>query len=562
MVGWFDPPQLARTGVDVAISTIFGRAADFRMLEALAAPQEDFDCTTCESDEPAWVDYVGDTGDGWNSTYGVAYWLTRPALKVETRSGKGDEEVAARTRMAQILIFGGDQVYPTASRGEYETRLVQPYKAAYDVPNQDNPPQLYAIPGNHDWYDNLVSFTRLFCSKEWFAGWRTRQKRSYFALRLPYGWWLIGTDVQLGSDIDEAQLSYFRQAAAKMGPDDRVILCTAEPHWIFAESYRETDPQYYSEKTLSFLESKVFPGRIQVFLAGDLHHYRRHESEDGRQKITSGGGGAFLHPTHGGDFNELHQDLSIEKDGAVTAQHTVYKKRESYPSESTSFLLGFRNLLFPFLNPTFGLFTAVLYLLCAWTTLPKLRSIPVSDLTFPVALRAILLDPLATVFLLLIILGFVFFTDTHFKIYKWLAGIAHAMLHISAALFVGRFAVALAAELWQQGSLAHLLTTAVLIFAGGWIVGSFVFGFYLLISINVFGRHWNEGFSSLKIQDYKNFIRMRIDPDGSLTIFPIGIEKVARRWRKPPDGQWPKYEPVEPFTEPFLIEKPIRIPAP
>lgn len=552
MVGWYHPQQLARTGVDVAISTIFGRAADFRMLEALRGPQDAFDCRFCEGDQPAWIDYTGDTGDGWNPTYSVAYWMTRPQLRVETR---GEEKVSAETEPGRILIFGGDQVYPSASRAEYEARLLEPYQAAFDPPNQASPPELYAIPGNHDWYDNLVSFTRLFCSKEWFAGWRIRQKRSYFALRLPHGWWLIGTDVQLGSDIDEEQLKYFRSAAADMGPDDKVILCTAEPHWIFAESYRETDPRYYSEKTLSFLESRVFPGRIHVFLAGDLHHYRRHESEDGKQKITSGGGGAFLHPTHGGGFDELHQDLLIEKDGTTTAEHTVYHKRKSYPDEKTSFLLGFRNLLFPFLNPTFGLFTAVLYLLVAWTTLPKLR---IAD-TPPEMLRAILLDPPATVLMILIILGFVFFTDTHFQAYKWLAGGVHALLHISAAILVGRAAVYVAALLWPVGTLLHLLLTAALIFAGGWLVGSFVFGLYLLLSINVFGRHWNEGFSSLKIQDYKNFIRLRIDPDGSLTIFPIGIERVARRWRERPGGGCPKYEPVQPYSEPFLIEKPIRI---
>ena len=33
-----------------------------------------------------------------------------------------------------------------------------------------------------------------------------------------------------------------------------------------------------------------------MFLTGDLHFYKRHENAEGIQKITSGGGGAFLHP--------------------------------------------------------------------------------------------------------------------------------------------------------------------------------------------------------------------------------------------------------------------------
>ncbi|HEY6179460.1 MAG TPA: hypothetical protein VIX73_33625, partial [Kofleriaceae bacterium] len=70
--------------------------------------------------------------------------------------------------------FGGDLVYPVASREEYEQRLVMPYEHA--LPHTRAPhPDVFAIPGNHDWYDSLISFTRRFCSERWFAGWRTRQ---------------------------------------------------------------------------------------------------------------------------------------------------------------------------------------------------------------------------------------------------------------------------------------------------------------------------------------------------------------------------------------------------
>ena len=36
MMGWYDPSQLAKTGVDMAISTIFGQASDIQ-LPVLAA---------------------------------------------------------------------------------------------------------------------------------------------------------------------------------------------------------------------------------------------------------------------------------------------------------------------------------------------------------------------------------------------------------------------------------------------------------------------------------------------------------------------------------------------
>ncbi len=37
MVGWFDPGPLLSTGLNVLVSTLFGRHSDYRLLEALAA---------------------------------------------------------------------------------------------------------------------------------------------------------------------------------------------------------------------------------------------------------------------------------------------------------------------------------------------------------------------------------------------------------------------------------------------------------------------------------------------------------------------------------------------
>src|SRR5437764_1390871 len=81
MVRWYDPSQLIRTAVDVVISTIFGRSADYRLMEALALPSKDEDVFGEGSLPPdadgiydysdknaMWIDYIADTGDGWDST--------------------------------------------------------------------------------------------------------------------------------------------------------------------------------------------------------------------------------------------------------------------------------------------------------------------------------------------------------------------------------------------------------------------------------------------------------------------------------------------------------------
>src|ERR1051325_5705401 len=275
MVGWYDPGQLVRTAGRVVTSTMFGRNSDYRLMEALApGTDEHYDYVGdfkvvrhCESEvaehqsprDEIWLDYVGDVGDGWDSTYTLAYLIAQPYLELENSHEPGCPHVM--TRRAEVLVFGGDQVYPTASRAEYQRRLVQPYQTAlYRSP--DNHPHVFAIPGNHDWYDSLVSFSRLFCQKRWFAGWQTQQQRSYFALRLPGRWWLLGTDVQLDSDIDVPQINYFREVAKHMEPGDQVIICTAEPHWVHAKLYGKDDANF-NEKNLAYLEKKIIGDRAR-----------------------------------------------------------------------------------------------------------------------------------------------------------------------------------------------------------------------------------------------------------------------------------------------------------
>jgi len=533
MVGWFDPGPLVTTAFDVLVSTLFGRHSDYRLLEALAsADQEEFfDYTTDEEGVPRgdiWIDYVADTGDGWNSTYAVAYWITRPVLTAHDETGR-----PVTTLPGRLLVFGGDQVYPTANRRDYQDRLVRPFETARNYSRAPEP-DVYALPGNHDWYDSLVSFTRLFCSQRWFQGWRTRQRRSYFALKLPGRWWLIATDFQLGSDIDALQVAYFKRVAASMQPGDRIVLCSAEPHWVLSGTYQAMDPDV-NENNLRYLE-EVFAragARTMVHLAGDLHHYRRHAHADGTQKITAGGGGAFLHPTHGADVTELTGGFRLQR---------------AFPDETRSRRLAWRNLWFPFINPRFGWVPASVYTLAAWW--------------WQTGGLGRVLGPA------LVVLGFVLFTDTHSRWYRRVAGSLHGAVHLLAAYGLGTLGVRAAAALAETVPFAgrwpsvQALVVGATLFGGGWVVGSALMGLYLLISLNGFGRHSNEAFSALRIEDYKHFLRLHIGADGALRIFPIGITRVPRRWRPVP-GAGPEDAQLEPddpgATPPSSIEPAIAI---
>jgi hypothetical protein len=563
MVDWYNPVQLARTAGEVAVSTLFGRHSDYRLIEALADPSERptfYDHTYYykrgrqdeyhldlarprEDDREIWIDYVADVGDGWNPTYAVAYQLAQQTLKLKV-SNDAREHV---TQRGEILVFGGDQVYPVASRENYQTKLVDAYEAAF-CDSLEPYPVAYAIPGNHDWYDSLVSFTRLFCERRRFGGWRTQQHRSYFALKLPHHWWLIGLDVQLGSDIDGPQVSYFKMVSKEIEEEDRVILCNAEPHWVYSKMYKRYDAAVYNESSLRFLEDEVLKKKITVFIAGDLHRYQRHEGPGGAQKITSGGGGAFLHPTHGADVSELEDGFSL---------------KSNFPDPRTSRRLCWGNFLFPLTHWPFGLATGIVYMITARAAMAAadVGQYAIGDIisVLPAMFKSVLLIPFSMFWVLSILTAFFLFTDTHSRAYRAVAGTIHGSAHLFAAVIVGWAARTIALHFYPFLTTKELILSAILAFAGGCFFGPLIMGAYLFVSLNVFGRHSNEAFSSLAIEDYKNFIRLRIDPDGSLMIFPVGLRMVPRIWReRATSAAGPLFVPNDPrATEPELIETPV-----
>lgn len=599
MVGWYDPRQLAKTGIEVAISTVFGRHSDRRLVEALATGDDeekfyDYTCyyqdngkdpTTPDRAHPRnsiWIDYVGDVGDGWNSTYAIAHHLGEPGRCFKYTDRDSGEKFEAETKKGEVLVFGGDEVYPTASREEYDRRLVAPYETAYRY-SADACPHVFALPGNHDWYDSLVAFTRLFTARPWFAGWRTRQTRSYFALKLPHNWWLLGTDVQLGSDIDKPQMEYFESLTVEMEKEfqktreqARIILCHAEPHWIRAAQWGGDDPNY-NESNLKLLEKRL--GKtVAVFIAGDLHHYRRHESEDkSTQKITAGGGGAFLHPTHVGIRGKSLDEL-VEK-GLRENEERKFKLQGCFPSTKDSRRLTWRNLIFPYLagnkSWTFGFVTALLYLLLTLTIVMQIDKVTRSDkfsyVTYT-AIKSILDSPPTLLIVLATLIGFVFFTDTHSVAHRIIMGGFHAISHVKAAFYIAVGAVFFVAYISPGGSPLHIPwfggygfapdlrvpLAMLIILALGFIVGSFIMGAYLLLSFNFFGRHGNEAFSSLGVEDFKNTIRLHINEEGDLTIYPIGLRRVPRDWKPREGNTGPELVSNDSrATEPELIEPPI-----
>src|SRR5262249_44052288 len=264
-------------------------------------------------------------------------------------------------------FHGGDEVYPAASAQAYQNQLRQPYAWAFpdhDHKSADGVP-VFAIPGNHDWYDGLVLFLAYFCrEKEWHLGnWRSQQRQTYFAVQLPVQWCLGATDIQLADNMDQPQADYFAVIAKQMPRDSKVILCSAEPGWL----YTHTDSMSWSitDYAIGIAETADRGLTIPLLLSGDTHHYSRYSSTDGKQFVTSGGGGAFLHPSHqladGVALKWMGHDLDLSLTTSPDTGHAETGQRACYPSEDVSRRLVWRNLWFAIMNWDFSLLLGVIY---------------------------------------------------------------------------------------------------------------------------------------------------------------------------------------------------------
>ena len=554
MVGWYDPPQLLRTGLEVVVSTLFARHSDSRRLDALVGSGAVLNFDTegmLNSEGDFWFDYVADCGDGWDSTYGVAYALSQPLLRVD----------AQNMHRGRLLVLGGDLVYPTPNKDNYDARLIGPYQLAaqfYD----DEPAEVLAIPGNHDWYDSLVAFRRLFFIDGALGFGHVSQTRSYCAARLPKNWWLFAVDLQLDHDLDQAQYTFFADVCEKkLSSLDRVLLCVAEPIWLSKPEQIDT-VQFRAATLISKLREQL-GHRLILSIAGDLHHYRRHSDDNGHHLITCGTGGAFLHPTH---------ELKSETIGGD------FKLRASFPTKRKSFWLTFMNLGFVTRNPKFGIVTAISYLVAAWQNgiyvgerFSSFQLLEIGRLgleqwqmALVTGLHSALLSPIGLALYAIIFWGFVFFADRSSTLFRVIGGTVHALTHVGAGFLIYWFAAYVAISIYNlpPKSIPQYLVTGVIIFSLSWIIGSVILGTYLLISLNLFKKHSNEAFSSLRIKDWKGFLRGRIRSDGDLELTFIGLQKVPRSWVTGVTARGkPVLVPKDPRNFKPTIEDRVEIPA-
>lgn len=109
-VQWFSPGVLGTSALRVAIHSAFGAYLDKRELQGSLDAKP---LLHHANHNEIWIDYISDTGDGFAPTYSVAWLAAQDKLVVE------DVELPR----ANVVVLGGDEVYPNGNIDEYENRL-------------------------------------------------------------------------------------------------------------------------------------------------------------------------------------------------------------------------------------------------------------------------------------------------------------------------------------------------------------------------------------------------------------------------------------------------------
>ncbi len=577
-VAWLNLQLLIDTGILAAISSFTGSRSPRREVLAaleLAKPKDPdyFDYSTEPKDE-VWIDFIADLGDGFDATHSIAWLVGRDHLGLgpvgkshpqpnppDQFTERGPKEFPGAEHVlpaGQITIFGGDLVYPYATRTEYEDRTVGPYLAARpwqldpgvspDKADKATGRRLFTIPGNHDWYDGLSAFVQRFCQpKRWMGCWQVQQRRSYFAILLPHRVWIWGVDLATDDNFDAPQLEYFTARSSDLKPGDDVILCVPKPAWVdrVVEEGEGADADkptrsWESWKKVERIKSLILGedgdrtgARLLAILSGDLHHYSRYETTapsvsevEKTHLITCGGGGAFLLGT-----DSLPGTVRIGTE-LTAGLHS------SFPTASESQSMRNGALRHPEkhwkLFSVLGLtMVSLVWLLEAqgpetFATGPDL----LGSAFFAALFAALVASPIPFALTGLTVLGFLAFANTSSDgkpKRAFLAGMIHFLAQFMVAVFLVHHIVPMIVGLGLS-QFPTCLLIGVMVFGATWLVSGYVLLLYLISASSFLNLHRQEVFSVQAIADWKAFLRIRVHSKG-VTIYPIGLRKICSDWR-------------------------------
>lgn len=447
-----------------------------------------------------WVDYLADTGDDVSVSRAVAKIVFAP-YELPDPMNPGRHLEAPR---GDILLFGGDTAYPVATAEEIKNRVVVPFNQVLAERDDGKRRVLLGIPGNHDWYDGLDGFARMFRRHvdydelgkargtlhgstrtmfghyaEWavefvrggsvekpstldLSGYTAVQSASYFALPVAPGVALLAVDRQLKRVDSRQRLFFGKWLNQHLAVAPWIIL--PDPVWRFGH------PSVTGNEAVKAL-GLTLTARPHFVLSGDIHHYRR-ELEGPTLHVTAGGGGAFLHPAaiaNGG------RPPLVEWPDARQSRALLWQVPWKVATGRSGFLphLAIGALLAPL----------------ALGHAPTPGSIATPALTYSVVLALIggvRRGKVSVVFLALL---------------ASLAIVGSTLGFRTAAAT----ALATSGLAWVSGPVA---------LACGSAVGAFLFGAYLALLTRL-GYENTQAFTALDHPGFKHFVRLRLRADGT-----------------------------------------------
>jgi uncharacterized membrane protein HdeD (DUF308 family) len=246
---------------------------------------------------------IGDTGEGDASQHALRDQLLTVTARTDVR----------------FVVISSDVVYPNGSMIDYEGSFWLPFKGVTKP--------VFAIPGNHDWYDALEAFLATFLQPD--AARAAMRARAAADLRLtsttgdridhliaeaarlrgaydvptgfqraPFfefqtdGFALLAIDTGIVKRIDAAQWAWL-ESALDRASGKLTLAVLGHPLYAKAFDMAQGNPEFARLKRL------LLDRGVTIMMAGDTHdfEYYAEPARDGKppvQYFVNGGGGAYL----------------------------------------------------------------------------------------------------------------------------------------------------------------------------------------------------------------------------------------------------------------------------
>lgn len=246
---------------------------------------------------------IGDTGEGDASQYALV----------------NSYQQTAREDLVKFMVISSDVIYPAGAMSDYENNFYLPFKG-FTKP-------LYAIPGNHDWFDALEGFNANFLEpraaaaalaaradadldltntdsnrikrllsraerlRELYGIQNARQRAPFFEIETK-DFALVAIDTGILRTIDERQLAWLK-AALERAKGKFIMAILGHPKYAGGADTSLGDAAFAD------LQARLVQAGANVMMAGDTHDFEYYVEYAGEKPrpvyhFVNGGGGAYL----------------------------------------------------------------------------------------------------------------------------------------------------------------------------------------------------------------------------------------------------------------------------